>query len=358
MRIDGLRSIAQAVLFPACGFNWVVGDNGAGKTSVLESLSLLGSGRSFRSGSVDGVIQRGAEACRVFARVTDPQTGQTSRLGLERRGRSFESRIDGEASPSMLEMFRRCAAVFAGPECGELITGPAELRRRFLDWSLFHVEPRFLPVWRRFQRVTQQRNTLLRRGRFGPELTSWTEEFIDAGAQLHELRNALVARLSERVSAEASSLLPGLGAVQFSYRPGWKAVGATLVLADAVAAAADSDARLGYSTVGPQRAGWVLSFERLTQREMYSRGQAKLAALAMLLAQIGDFSDQRAQVPIVALDDVMAEIDAANRARILQRLRGLGAQVFLTAVESGAEQTLAADDALFHVEQGVVTRRV
>ena len=157
MRIDrldiaGLRCLQKVRIAPTAGVNMFVGANGAGKTTVLEALHLLGFGRSFRAGPRDAVIARGASDSVIFAEVVDSHHGQ-HRVGLRRGAADWAARVDDSDVAGLLELFRFCPVVCFEPGTHALIAGPGELRRAFLDWSVFHVEPDFLPQWRRSSRA-------------------------------------------------------------------------------------------------------------------------------------------------------------------------------------------------------------
>lgn len=354
--IEDLRILAQVEVRPVEGVNWLVGPNGAGKTSVLEAVYLLSSGRSFRSGSVDACVRRGAAGLTVYAEM-ESATGALRRVGLRRQSRSFEGRVDGETVSSLAELFLVCPAVCFQPDAAELILGGGELRRRFLDWGLFHVEQDFLVAWRRFNRALRQRNLLLRTRRRTAEEEAWRVELAEVGVVLHELRRLYVESLLPALVEVSAWLLPDLGPPRLQFRPGWAASEESL--AQALGRGLEGDLRQGFTGVGPQRAGWSLSYERIPQREMFSRGQAKLAALCMLLAQISGFVAKRGEAPVVALDDALAELDPGNQRRLLDYLAQFRAQVLLASADTGLiERHGATPESVFHVEQGRVRQGV
>lgn len=358
LRLAGVRILAEAELELAAGGNLIIGANGSGKSSVLEGLFLLSSGRSFRPGRPDAWVRKGSEQASCWANLRDELSQSCHGLGWLREGRGWQARVDGEPVQRLSELFAHCPVLCFTPESGELILGATELRRRFLDWGLFHVEPEFLPVWRRFQRALRQRNLDLRRRRVhdgGSE--AWLLELARAGEQLHRLRLQQVSALQAELPRVLECLLSELGPATLEYRPGWPSDRGALL--EVLKDGGDNDLKLGFTGLGPQRAGWQLSFSRLPRHEHYSRGQAKLAALAMLLAQRNLFRRRRGQAPILCLDDLAAELDRAHRRRVLDYLQRDGGQFLVTAVEA---ELLHADGlqaaAVFHVEQGRVVRQV
>lgn len=357
LRIRNLRILEEAELPLEPGLNWLVGANGAGKTSVLEACSLLAAGKSFRISAAGSLLRRGSEKVQVYAELESGLNAARHRVGLERSARSYRARIDGQDAGNLGELFAAVPMVFVEPESGSLISGPAELRRQFLDWGLFHVEPEFLSCWRRYQRALAQRNQALRQQLSRAALTPWTEAVIAHGEPLADLRARQCERLSAALQTRVDALLPGLGQCELVVRRGWPAASPDLVTS--LAAVEGQDRRLGYTSVGPHRGSWTLRFGSGLERQQLSRGQAKLLALAAWLAQLEVFQALRGEAPMLGLDDVMAELDSNNQARVIAYLRESGVQALLTRAENfTSAPDLGPLDALFHVEQGRLARRV
>ena len=353
LQVDRLRLIDSAELRFGPGIHWLLGPNGSGKSSLLEGISLLASGRSFRGGTLDSCVQRGADSLTVFAEI-ESVSQSVQRIGLQRAPRgSVEARIDGAPVRTLSDLFQRFPAVVFPADTGELIAGAGELRRRFIDWGLFHVEQDFLAVWRRYARALKQRNLLLRQRRPEDIEQAWREELAELGEQVHQMRADYISGLLPHVQRVAAWLMPQLGAPNLQHRPGWPADRERY--REALQRHLETDRRLGFTGVGPQRAGWLLTFEQLPGRDMYSRGQAKLASLLMLLAQVSHFTAARGEAPVVGLDDALAELDLPNQGRLLNYLGELGVQAILASADAAAVSRLAGDTgAVFHVEQGAV----
>ena len=166
-----------------------------------------------------------------------------------------------------------------------LITGGGEPRRRLLDWGLFHVEHAFLPIWRRYARALKQRNQLLKARARDAQLDAWDHELSEAGEPLTRFRQGYLDRLAPHLVHMAGELVPSLGEARLAFLPGWNRD--AMSLADALLVARDRDLANGYTTVGPHRADWRIEHAALPGREALSRGQGKLTALSLLLAQAG-----------------------------------------------------------------------
>lgn len=350
---SGLRRFDTASIEPTPGLNLITGDNGAGKTSLLEALHLMAYGRSFRGRVRDGLVRTGAEAVEVFVEWQEGPEARHRRAGLRHTGQAWVGRLDGQNVSQLGELCAALAVVSFEPGSHALVTGGGEPRRRFVDWGLFHVEPGFLPLWRRYARALKQRNALLKSGAGGPQLDAWDHELAEAGEPMTRHRRHYLEQLQTRLLAVAGDLVPALGASSIEFQPGWRS--SELSLADALLLARDRDRGVGYTTVGPHRADWRIDYASHPHRESLSRGQAKLSALSALLAQAEDYAQRRGEWPIVALDDLASELDRNHQRRVLQRLLGSGAQVFVTGTElPSALAELEVAPTWFHVEHGLV----
>ncbi|WP_425481480.1 DNA replication/repair protein RecF [Luteimonas suaedae] len=354
LRIRHLRRLAEAELAPGPALNLLVGDNGAGKTSVLEAVHLLAYGRSFRGRVRDGLVRTGAAALEVYVEWSEGHNERTRRAGLRHSGQDWEGRLDGQAVAQLGDLCAALAVVSFEPGSHALISGGGEPRRRFVDWGLFHVEPEFLPLWRRYARALKQRNALLKSGAPADQLDVWDHELALAGEPLTRFREDYLERLQPVLAATVARMAPMLGIATLAFQPGWRR--GELGLEDALLVARERDRMLGHTGVGPHRADWRVEFSSAPNREPLSRGQSKLAALACLLAQASDYATRRGEWPVVLLDDLASELDAGHRQRVLALLREGAAQVFVTGTDwpPGADAELA-DLRRFHVEQGAVT---
>lgn len=348
LRISGLRCLDDVTVALQPGVTVFAGPNGAGKTSLLEAAFLLSHARSFRSGSKEALLKRGAEALSVFAELRHAD-GRARRLGLGRQGSRWEARMDGEGI-TLSELVGECAVVCFEPGSHALIAGGAEERRRYLDWGVFHVEHEFILAWRRYQRALKQRNALLRasNGVAEAQFLPWESELASTAARIDQQRELYLAALRPHLLSSIQALLPELGTCELRYKRGW-AEGVDLL--ELLATQRGRDIGRGHTTQGSHRADWSIAFEHAPLREHLSRGQEKLTALACVLAQASLYAERRGEWPVVCLDDLASELDNAHQAAVVEQLRAVGAQVLVTgtevpvALQGGPTQ-------VFHVEQG------
>ncbi|MEO7062480.1 MAG: DNA replication/repair protein RecF [Dokdonella sp.] len=351
LRINDVRLIERLELELGAGWNFFVGPNGAGKTSILEATYLLSHGRSFRTGAKEALVRGGAAGYSVFGRLRRAD-GSVDRVGVARNGNRLEARHDGDLV-TMGDLLHRAAVLCFEPGSHELISGASDLRRRFIDWGVFHVEQDFLGQWRRYQRALKQRNALLRGDASDGELDVWDHELALAAEPLTELRTRYCAQLRPILAAQLHDLLSELGAPDFEFHPGFDP-GQPLL--SVLAGRRGRDRARGYTSAGPHRSDWSLTFEGAPRREYLSRGQEKLCAFACVMAQARLFAEISGEWPIIGLDDIASELDVEHQERIFATVHATRAQILATGTElPAAFSALDAKAALFHVEQGRVT---
>lgn len=356
LSLHNVRRFDNVELAPQPGINLITGDNGAGKTSLLEALHVMAYGRSFRGRVRDGLVRQGFEALEVFVEWDEQRASSESttrrKAGLRHSGQDWKGRLDGEDVAQLGNLCAALAVVSFEPGSHALVSGGGEPRRRFLDWGLFHVEPDFLALWRRYSRALKQRNALLKQGGHSHALDAWDRELAEAGEPLTSRRQHYLDRLQDRAIQLAQDLAPNLEIQSLSLSPGWRKQDVSL--SDALLLARERDRLAGYTSVGPHRADWSVGFATIPGRDALSRGQAKLTALTCLLAQAEDYAEQRGEWPVIALDDIASELDRTHQARVLDRLRAGPAQIFVTATETPAALEGRTDITRFHVEHGQV----
>ena len=351
LRIGDLRVIRDQVISLGRSWNVFVGANGAGKTSILEAAFLLSHGRSFRRGARDTLSRIGSDGYSVFGRL-QVASGQERRLGIARAGGKLETRVDGEVV-GISGLVQACAAACFEPGSHELIGGIAEERRRYLDWGVFHVEHGFLQDWRRYQRALRQRNSVLRNAGGDRDLEPWEIEMAGAGERIGQSRQAYLDRLRPILRSLLQGFLGELGESAITLDQGWKD---DQTLAEALIESRPRDRERGHTGKGPHRADWSLAFTQAPRREHLSRGQEKLCALALVLAQARLFAQATGEWPILCFDDLASELDQAHQRQVIQQLQASGAQVLVSGTEWPRALDVDTDAVrLFHVEQGRIS---
>lgn len=350
--INNIRNIQSANLELDPGVNLFVGANGSGKTSLLEAVYFLGSGRTFRSGSVDPLISRDQTECTVFGVVQD-HTGQKTQLGVQRaRDGSREIRRNGVTVVRASELARCLPTLVLGPNTIDLLTGPPEGRRQFLNWGVFHVEPSFAALWEQASRSLRQRNELLRTpGVRAGELQVWDQQLGQYGDSIHEKRTQYFKDFESAFSAVADSL-SGLSDVRCVYNKGWEGEEG---LKAALSRQAGSDLNRGYTQSGYHRADLRLSVAGEMAARVCSRGELKVLAWSLLLTQGKVFRERTGAEVVYLVDDLVSELDASHRRRVCDFLTRSGGQVLVTGIDRYQLDDCFNTPLVFHVEQGRIS---
>ncbi|MGH8191361.1 MAG: DNA replication/repair protein RecF [Rhodanobacteraceae bacterium] len=346
LRARNLRCFERIEFAPGGGLNWLVGPNGAGKTTVLEAAHLLSHGRSFRAGGRSAPCRHGSDEYLIYAELSR-EGRPAQRAGLARTEDRWRARVDGMDLDSLAPLFAASPVVYFGPESQGLIVGPAEERRSFLDWSVFHVEHESLDLWRAWRRTLRQRNALLRADADDRQFAPWEQALARLAERIHAMRAACLASLEPFFSAEAAWLVPELGALRIEYRPGWdEQAGLERQLLEHRV----RDRERGFTHPGPHRADWGLRFEHVARRDHLSRGQAKATALVCMLAQARWLKERLGDYPLLCLDDLVAELDAAHVAKVIDWLEAKPLQAWLTSTGTPPEAGRQGESGVFHVE--------
>lgn len=342
LEIQHLRNIASARLDFSPTLNVITGLNASGKTSLLEAVSLLVQGKSFRTPRIDQLISHGHFDLMVFGRYR--QGAHTFKTGLQRQDKKTLVKVDGQAISKMTEMVGKLPLFILTPESHELLASGPKVRRQFLDWGVFHVEHRYLDQWQRFHRILRQRNSSLRQQASKTTIQAWDAPLVEHAQSVHSYRLKYIERLIERFSPFCQSLL-GLD-VKIQYRPGWAA---DKDLRSQLSETFVQDLERGFTQLGPQRADLRFLIDGKSVQTVFSRGQQKLLICALTLAQMSVLQLDT----LILVDDLPAELDSHKRQILMESLQKTGAQVLVTATEPNLLKIEAwPDKKLFHVEHG------
>jgi DNA replication and repair protein RecF len=292
------------------------------------------------------LVQHGADGFAVFGEVRTE--GATRRIGVAYRGGRLEKKVDGQPATGMAQLAELLPVHAIDPTMHALVEGGPSERRRFLDWGVFHVEPRYLDDWKRYRRVLSQRNSALKRGASSAELRPWSMALAEAGTIVDGSRSRYLAQLAPLVTDFGQRLLGR--PLTLDYRSGWSA---QQRFEDALAEAEPHDRETGSTERGPHRAEVVLRLDARRVQDEASRGQQKLTAAALILAQV---ALEAATGPVrssLVVDDPAAELDTESLKRLLAAMADLPAQLIFTALTS---QHLPPEPGhpVFHVERGGV----
>ena len=357
LSLENVRSIRRAELELHPGRNVIVGANGSGKTSLLEAVFLLGRGRSFRTRNSDRLITHGESRLVVFGRTLSTEAlAVPVGLGVQvTRGEATVAKIHGEFARTLTQLSEVLPVQVIDPGVHRLIEDSAHRRRRWMDWATFHVEHGFADVWAGYTRTLKQRNAALKQiatagGSTAAPLDVWDTELSRLGEQLAGARRQMLERLRSHWQTTVLALT-GLN-LDLGYFQGWAR---DVPLSDALAQSRERDLARGSTHAGPHRGDVILKLNGRLARDTLSRGQQKLAAVSMVLAQLQLLASILPEPPTLLLDDPAAELDADRLSRFIDLVAPLNCQLVVTAM-TASHRPFGAGDRMFHVEQGRVSR--
>ncbi len=336
-------------LLPHPRVNFIYGDNGSGKTSVLESVHLLSSGKSFRTHQLKHILNY--EDDRVELSIELDNTEGTSLYSLRLKNGDHLFRLNGSVLSSQAAAASRLPVLVIEPNTFTLLSGSPEERRQFMDWGVFHGEVSFIEKWRTFRTLLKQRNAVLKQ-KETTWLEVWNEGFIEAAEQIDAYRRDYLQRFKPVFDKTLQALDPELN-VGLSYYSGWEKNSS---LADVLERQREREMQLGFTQAGPHRAEIRIKVDKQSASDVLSRGQQKIVVAALKLAQGILFKESTGSPPIYLVDDLASELDKAHRLTLCQVLEDLKCQVFITSIEK--RQVLdtwqPTEYKVFHVEQGSI----
>jgi DNA replication and repair protein RecF len=356
LRLRDFRSYASADVALGERLTVVHGANGAGKTNLLEGLYFGCTGRSCRTSSEREVVRFDAGAARVEVAGRDRDGAHELSVGFA-PGDAKRFKVDGAPVERLIDAaVRPLVSVFL-PDRLELVKGPPALRRSHLDALVAALWPARSATRRAYAQALAQRNALLGRIRAGrgsrTSLGAWDLELAGHAIALRDDRAAAVKHLDARFTTVAEEL-GLLGAATLRYRPRSDAA-TPEELAEELAARVDSDLERGFTGHGPHRDELLLLRDGRELRVYGSQGEQRLALLALLLAERAALEEERGAPPLLLLDDVMSELDADRRERLVGRIGSAGQSVITTTDLAHVPGAAGAGVVRLRVAPGAVT---
>ncbi|MBL0711398.1 MAG: DNA replication/repair protein RecF [Colwellia sp.] len=335
--------------------NFFVGDNGSGKSSLLEALFFLGHGKSFRTNKTDALV-----CYEQNNFVVSIKNDKGCQLGLSRDINTglTSIKIDGERYARLSELAKNIAIQIVTPESFKLFFGGPKERRRFTDLGMFHVKHNFSTQWRNFSRVHKQRNACIRNNADNTTLAYWTSLSCEHCILVAGERKLYITDLITELKIWLSILLPAISdRVSVQYLQGWPQ---KKILPEVLFANKEREAHFGYSLYGAHKFDVKFLLDKQAIETQLSRGQQKLFLLALTFAQTKLIAKVKRVKPILLIDDVGAELDFNSRTALSLAIDSLSCQVIITAIEENVlkpfieKKNSSEDYKVFHVKHGEV----
>lgn len=344
-----LRNIQQSSIKPSPGINLITGENGSGKSSLLEAIFILGRARSFRASNIKQVIQF-EQTELIVSGQSKQQSDHVFHLGILLNGKNCEIRLNQEKS-CKAELAYSLPVLLIHPKSYILLDGGPQVRREFLDWGVFNYEHDFLINWRKFKKVLLQRNSLLKSKQTN-QINVWNTELVQYGTIVTDYRKQYLEKLKP-VFLEICHHFLDFKKIDLKFITGWDEA---VSFKDALDNDLQKDLRYGFTHSGPHRSDFSVMLEDRLAKQVVSRGQLKLLMLSLKLAQVKLINSDINNEVCLLIDDLTAELDLRNKAKLLHYLAELQCQVFMTTTELAnfGDLTELENYKVFHVEQGEI----
>lgn len=360
LQLTDFRNLAEVALEPSPRLTVLLGENGQGKTNLLEAVYLLATLRPLRATRLHELVRFGAERAVAAARVEGP--GGERVLAVEIAHGARTATLDGKPVDRLDSYLESLAAVCFSPDDLLLVKGGPDGRRRFVDRAAFNRWPAFLGEAREYVRALRARNAALRAGG-GPVEESFRPPLVRAGARLLRRRRDVMVELEPRLQAAFAEISgPGAPRAEVAYRPsgGIDLDGDEAALAarleEALAQRLARDLERGYTTCGPHMDDLLLAIGGRAARAYGSQGQQRAYVLALRIAEVENLRAVLPRPPLLLLDDVSSELDPAKNAFLLAYVAGLPAQAFLTSTDRRLiEPAAGAETRFFRVAAGAIS---
>jgi DNA replication and repair protein RecF len=318
------RSYRALSYRPEARVNLLTGRNAQGKTNLLESLAVLLTGRSFRTTRLAELPRWGTEVSVVSGELQRTEGARTMRRTIQRQD-AGTWKVSGE-SCSWARVI-----VFGWQDLAILNGGPAA-RRAFIDGFAARLYPSHLPALLRYRRLVEQRNRLLQSRAAADRLSPWDEQTASVGMELIDRRRRAVAALQMEIGRVYPAVSGERQKVQIGYRSIIGEATEPAALIAAMERMRPVELRRGQTLVGPHRDDLAIELDGIDARAFGSRGQQRLLALALRLAEVLPVTEAAGTPPVLLLDDALSELDPGVRDNVLREIRA-AEQVFLTSPE-------------------------
>lgn len=367
MRLVNYRNYADINLDFSPGVNIFYGNNGQGKTNLLEAIFLMNRGYSHRASSMKELIRFDQEA--MYAASEFRSLGTSHRLALKAVNGKRGWKLDGSAESSFQKIKVDTGCIIFEPDDLEIVKAGPEVRRRFINWELSGLNRSYRSIYNEYERIRLQRNALIRQLRADSTgfndaramLAPWDEQLISAGSKIYSMREDYLRRLARKAESFHRDLSGLNEHLSLAYKSSVLKKGEsykdetelrTLYQAHLLESL-EGDLERGYTRIGPHTDDLVILIDNRPARLYASQGQQRTAAISLKLAHIDLYKESTDLLPVVLLDDILSELDSTRQRNILSILHG--AQTFITCTDPSFSSHLQ-DVTKFHINNGDALR--
>ena len=352
LRHEGFRNLASGTFEPGPRFNVLFGDNGAGKSSLLEAIGYVTSLRSFRQARKEDLIALGSPRAQLVSSIESAPLSHEVRVTLDRNeGRAVV--LDGKRPRTLGGYYGQLPSVVFHPADTELMMGAPEARRSFLDRVLEQIDPTYARAVDDYTKALRSRNRALKQPRGDARAVAAYDGLLaELGARIGAARGELARALKPMVESHFGEITEQALPLELSYFA--RHPPERLLLERALRESYEQDVMRGHTSVGPHGDDLRASVKQTAAKHHASQGQHRALVLALKVAELSVLSQRKQRVPLLLLDDVSSELDRSRNRRFFQLLARLGGQVFLTTTH---REFIVLEEARsdFQLQAGAIT---
>ncbi len=351
LRIHDFRCLGSVDFQPAAGINVLTGPNGIGKTSVLEAITFLSSGRSFRTSGIRHLIKHQQAQLAIHAEVHEG--GNLYHVGLSKDlSGNLTVRLQDESLKGIAPVSRLVPVVAIHSQSYFLLDSNPESKRRFIDWLVFHVKQEHLTDWKKYRKILLHTNALLKKGSLSShEADFWYRELATAGEKLHGNRTQIFRGFNELLMPLfEKEWFDDLG-IGINYKKGWPDESSLL---EALREHDERNRKYGAVQVGPHRMDLWVKSHGVPADKALSRGQKKMVAIHLYLEQLKFIHSEAGRWPILCLDDLDSELDEDRLLYVMREIAARGCQTFISSLHPEVIEKCLPEESevtVFHVKQ-------
>lgn len=358
LAVTDFRNIGDIKIDTSAKFVVFYGDNGQGKTNIIESICTLSTLKSFRTHKRSELIRWGENLARVSGNIDDE--GHTRLFEVEISSDKRKSTVDGKSPDTLSDYFQSIRAIVFAPAHVDIVRGGPDIRRDFLDRAVFTARPSYLETYRTFRKLLAQKGALLKSGWADPiQLDVIDEQLSIAGARVSLKRRDFIQSL-ETPFNEMHIKISNSGGASIRYRSclgdGDLEDQSTRYM-ELLQSKRQEALERGWDTVGPHRDDLIIELNDHKARPFASQGQARSLVLALKLAELSVVRNMGAR-PMFLLDDLSSELDKSRIKSLIDTLNSLDVQCFISTTSPDILNSKEISDrSLFHVKNGEVTKQ-
>ncbi len=345
LKIHNFRNIEDKHFSFKNKINVFYGKNGVGKTSILESIHYLSTGKSFRKGKANNLINFTKNDLTVFINAKTQENHYTFAVN-KNKNNQWHGKINGNKTSKQSQINTLIPVVSIDPEVYRLVDFGPIYRRNFLDWMVFHVKHNYLNLWKNTYKCIKQLNFLYKNKATNEEITPWENNFIHFSNELNEIRQETFNFLLPEIMKASRFMQNEIEDISLSYKKGW-----TLnSFKEQIDFDRSKNRLYGQLQHGPHKMDIKISVGNQQASQILSRGQKKILSITFYMAYI-KYLTKRGISPILCLDDFDAELDDEKLKKAAFFFRETNSQIFVTTVQKNKIKKVFKKADLFHVKQ-------